>query len=351
MKYRYISNFAQTFVLVKKLLCPRLYFRCIALLTCIAFTNLLYSQQQDVVPVVFATDIGSDIDDTWALAHILRTPELNLRMVITETGEAAYRAAITAKLLETAGRSDVEIALGKDFGEMGDEHRHQGPWIKGYDLASYPGKVHVDGVQALIDYIRSSETVVKVIAVGPPPSLAEALRRAPDIAEKCELYGMYGSFDVGYGGNPPITPETNVRVDVDAFRTLISAHWKRCRITPLDTCGLVYLKGENYRRIWSAMDDPVIRAVIENYCIWAPRVPWMTCDFFTQATSTLFDDVAVYMAYDGSLLEYERIRFSVDDAGYTLRDPEGPYEAEVAIRWRSLEGFEEHLTCQLLRQL
>ena len=29
-------------------------------------------------PVVFATDIGGDVDDTWALAHILRSKELDL---------------------------------------------------------------------------------------------------------------------------------------------------------------------------------------------------------------------------------------------------------------------------------
>jgi len=300
------------------------------------------------MPVVLSTDIGSDIDDTWALAQILRSPKLDLKMVLTETGEAVYRGSVAAKLLETVGRTDVDIALGIDEGVMGDEHRHQGPWVKDFKLESYPGKVHKEGIQAVIDFIRASETVVKVIAIGPPQSLAEALRRAPDIAKKCEFYGMFGSFDLGYGGSPDISPETNVRVDVDAFRTVISADWLSCKITPLDTCGLVNLKGENYHKIWSATNDLLMRAVIENYCIWAPRVPWMTCDFFTVASSTLFDDVAVYMAYDGSLLEYETIRFSVDDAGFTLRDSSGPYVADVAIRWKDLNAFEDHLTQQLL---
>ena len=299
-------------------------------------------------PVVLSTDIGSDIDDTWALAHILRTPELDLKMVLTETGEATYRGRVAAKVLEMADRTDVKIALGKDFGVMGDEHRHQGPWVEDYDLAAYPGVVHQDGIQAFIDFVRASTVPVKVIAIGPPPSLAEALRQAPDIAEKCEFYGMYGSFDLGYGGSPRISAETNVRVDVDAFRTVISGNWKSSMITPLDTCGLVALEGANYHQIWCATPDDLLRAVIENYCIWAPRVPWMKCDFFATATSTLFDDVAVYMAYDGGLLEYETIRFSVDDAGYTLRDPDGPFESRVAIRWKDLQAFEAHLTRQLL---
>nr|WP_136249754.1 nucleoside hydrolase [Ningiella ruwaisensis] len=306
------------------------------------------SSNKPTAPTVLCTDIGSDIDDTWALAHILRVPQLDFKMVLTETGEAEYRALVTAKMLEAARRTDVEIALGRDFGVMRDEHRHQGPWVKNYDLEQFPGTIHKEGIDAFIRLIKSSVVPVKVIAVGPAPSLAEALKRAPEIAQNCEFYGMYGSFDFGYGGNPQISAETNVRVDVNAFRTLMTANWKSAVITPLDTCGLVHLKGENYYKIWSATDDDLLRSVIENYCIWAPRVPWMECDFFATASSTLFDDVAVYMAYDGSLLDYETIRFSVDDKGYTLRDENGPYSCKVAIRWKSLEKFEDFLTQQLL---
>ncbi len=54
------------------------------------------------IPVVLDTDIGTDIDDTWALAQVLRSPELDLKLVLTETGDARYRAAIAAKILEAA---------------------------------------------------------------------------------------------------------------------------------------------------------------------------------------------------------------------------------------------------------
>lgn len=311
-------------------------------------TGLAASTLAKPTPTVLSTDIGSDIDDTWALAHILRSPELDLKMVLTETGEAAYRGQVTAKVLERADRTDVAVALGLDFGKMSDEHRHQGPWVEDYDLDAYPGVVHQDGVQAFIDFVKRTDGPINVIAIGPPPSLAAAVLQAPEIAEKCNFYGMYGSFDLGYGGSPTPSAETNVRVDPDAFRAVISAPWKSITITPLDTCGLVALDGENYHRIWSATSDPLLRSVIENYCIWAPRVPWMDCDFFATSSSTLFDDVAVYMAYSGELLNYEDITFSVTEDGYTRRDPDGPYSAKVAISWKSLEDFERWLSHRLL---
>ncbi|MDQ8199826.1 nucleoside hydrolase [Pelagicoccus enzymogenes] len=317
--------------------------------TLIAFAaTCLASLSAKPVPTILSTDIGSDIDDTWALAHILRSPELDLKMVLTETGEALYRGQVTGKVLEAANRTDVEIALGKDYGVMGDQHRHQGPWVKNYDLASYPGTVHQDGIQAFIDFVKATDGPINVIAIGPPPSLAAALKQAPEIAEKCHFYGMHGSFDLGYGGSPQISAETNVRVDPDAFRTVIAAKWLSKTLTSLDTCGLFYLGGENYHRIWSATDDDLLRSVIENYCVWAPRVPWMECEFFATQSSTLFDDIAVYMAYDGSLLNYEEITFSVTDDGYTLRDPAGPYTAKVAISWKDMEACQDFLTKRLL---
>ena len=79
------------------------------------------------LPVVLATDIGTDIDDTWALAMLLRSPELDLKLVLTETGDPRYRAAVAAKFLEAAGRSDVPIGLGDDWPSSRSVARYTSP--------------------------------------------------------------------------------------------------------------------------------------------------------------------------------------------------------------------------------
>ena len=299
-------------------------------------------------PVVFATDIGGDVDDTWALAHILRSKELDLKMVLTETGEAEYRAKVAAKVLQVSGREDVTVALGKDFGIMPDSERHQAPWVKNFKLSDYNGPIEQDGVRAFIEFVESSKEIVTVIAVGPVPSLAEAIEQRPEIAKKCEFYGMFGSFYLGYDGSKEISAEYNVANNVEAFRTVIGADWQSITLTPLDTCGIFYLYGEDYQEIWRATSDPLLNAVIENYCIWASRVPWIHCDFFTQKSSTLFDDVAVYMAYDGSLLNYETLHFNVSKEGKTLVDANGIFVAKVATSWKDIKAFESFLTDRLL---
>ncbi|AOS46464.1 ribonucleoside hydrolase RihC [Lacunisphaera limnophila] len=300
------------------------------------------------VPVVLATDIGGDVDDTWALAQLLRTPGLDLKMVLTETGEARYRGAVTAKLLEAAGRTDVAVALGTDFGVTSEEYRVQGPWVRDYDLDAYPGPVHADGIGAFIALVMNSPQPVTVIAIGPAPSLGAALQREPRLAARCRFVGMFGSFDVGYDGSPVPVPETNVRFHTDLLRVVLAAPWQDILLTPLDTCGLVTLRDKNYHAVWSATSDPLLRAVIENYCIWAPRVPWMKCDFFAVRSSVLFDCVAVHLAQSENFVEIEPVRYQITSDGMTVRDPAGPLQARVALRWRDQAAFERHLTQVLL---
>jgi inosine-uridine nucleoside N-ribohydrolase len=42
---------------------------------------------------ILDTDIGTDIDDTWALQMILGSPEIDLRLAVTATGDTLTRNA------------------------------------------------------------------------------------------------------------------------------------------------------------------------------------------------------------------------------------------------------------------
>ena len=300
------------------------------------------------IPVILDTDIGTDVDDTWALAQLLRCPELDPKLILTGAGGIAFRTAITARFLAVSGRTDVPIGRGVQAWETEPSHRNQEPWIKGYDIAAYPGEIDDDGVGRMIRIIEESPVPVTIIAIGPAVNIAAALARSPGIAARCRFVGMFGSFDVGYSGAAPASAETNVRLMPDAFRATMAAPWIDVLLTPLDTCNFAVLDGANYQRIWSATHDPMLRAVIENYCIFAPRVTWMHCDYFAVRSSILFDCVAVYLAYAEDLVETETVRFRITDDGFTVRDETGPCVARVALRWRDLPAFHDHLTARLL---
>jgi inosine-uridine nucleoside N-ribohydrolase len=294
-------------------------------------------------PVILDTDIGDDIDDTWALAYLLRSPELDLRLVVTDYGDTVYRARVAAKLLEVAERTDVPIGVGVRQSEEGGR---QDEWIQGYQLSDYPGTVHEDGVQAMIDTILGSEEPVTVIAIGPAPNLPVALQRAPEIAERARFVGMYGSVRVGYGGGDEPEAEWNVRAAPEAVRAILEAPWP-VTLTPLDTCGLLEVAGDRYAAIRDS-SDPLARAVIENYRLWLPHVEWISEPegLADRKSTTLFDVVAVQLAFDESLVEMEELGLRVSDEGMTVEDPDGS-RARCAMRWKDMGALQDRIVERL----
>jgi inosine-uridine nucleoside N-ribohydrolase len=295
------------------------------------------------IPVILDTDIGGDIDDTWALFFALRCPEIDVKLVTTDHGNTPERTRLLARLLEVAGRTDVPIGRGL---QTGAGPLNQGEWIEGYDLSRYPGRIHEDGVQAFIDTIMASPEPVTVCATGPMPNLAAALEREPRIARKARFVGMHGSLRVGYGGKPEPDAEWNVRAAPAACRAVFRAPWD-VTVTPLDTCGLVRLRGERFARIRESA-DPVLGALMENYRIWHRTARWAEEDpeIAERESSTLFDVVTVYLAFSEELLNMEDLGVRVRDDGFTVIDP-AARSIRCATSWKDLDAFEELLVDRL----
>jgi inosine-uridine nucleoside N-ribohydrolase len=293
-----------------------------------------------VVPVVLDTDIGTDIDDTWALAMLLRCPELDLRLVVTASGDTTYRARIAAGMLAAGGRSDIPVAIGVRGG--GTPGAPQQRFASTIELGQHPGGVRADGVAAMVECIATSTEPVTLVSIGPTTNVAAALAAELGIAQNARFVGMHGSIRVGYRGNASPVPEYNVRADVAAFRAVIAAPWQ-VTITPLDTCGSVVLSGARYAAVRNG-DDPLLDSVLSNYREWLDAVD--RPDLYAERTTPLFDTVAIYLAYAEDLVEIERLPIAVSDDGMTRIDPGGP-QVRVATRWRDAEGFADHLLARL----
>ena len=289
------------------------------------------------VPAILATDIGDDIDDSWALALLLRSPELDLKLVVTDYGKPLYRAKVAAKLLEAAGRSDVPIGLGPEVKGVTGEGE-QAEWAKGYDLAKYPGTVKRDGVQALIDLLMSSREPVTLICIGPLPTIAAALKREPRIVGHARFVGMDGNVRKGYGGKKDPDPEWNIKAAIPAAQRVFTAAWPMT-ITPLDTCGLVSLRGEKYAALRFSK-DPLARALLETYRVWLGE----NAAKAVRESTILFDTVAVYLALseERDFCAMENLMIRVTDDGFTRIDPAGK-AVGCAMGWKNLGGFEDFL--------
>jgi inosine-uridine nucleoside N-ribohydrolase len=281
------------------------------------------------IPVIIDTDIGSDIDDTWALIMALRCPQLDIKLITTTNGSAQARAGLIAKLLTVAKRTDIPLGLGAGKGNAG----YQTHWLKGYDLKSYAGKVHSDGVQAMVDTINASAQPITVIAIGPLETVAAALEKDPGIAAKAVYVGMQGSL----GGK-----EYNVTCSIPSAQKVLAAPWKQTILTPLQSCGKAILGAEHMKKFNAARaGDPLLEALIENWGAWISYGPAATnpAKWQPDSSTTLYDTVAVYLALgDRRHAKMEELNVTVSDAGVLNKDPKGA-KVLVATDWKDLKGY------------
>jgi inosine-uridine nucleoside N-ribohydrolase len=294
------------------------------------------------VPVIFDTDIGSDFDDMWALVMLLNSPELDVKLITTSTGDVAYRAKVVAKVLEIAGRTDIPIGIGSSKAK-GDVGFRQYQWVDGYDLAKYPGKIYQNGAMAMVETIKNSKQKIKLICVGPTPTIEAALEIDPDIAKNAEFFGMQGSIS-----NTKIN-EYNVARWIPGMKKILAADWNKT-ITPLDTCGDIILDGERYKKIQNR-NSKLTDAIMEAYRQWYKAQNWIDPNKINPAISSsiLYDTVAIYLALNGDLLQIDEMPLVINDTGGTIVNQNEGRPVMVAIKWKNKQAFLDLLLERILK--
>ena len=295
--------------------------------------------------MVLDTDIGFDVDDVWALVYLLKCPEIDLKLITTSTGDTLYRARIVAKLLELADRQDVPIGIGIPLDHTPATHA---AWLDDYALRDYGGEVLRDGVGAMTDTILGSADEVTLLSIGPLPNVAAALAREADIVDNARFVGMHGSLRMGYLGATRPMREYNVKQHALSARAALSARWQKT-ITPLDTCGNVFLTDTRFAKVASST-DPLLAAVLANHRAWFEHIgDWPGFENIDPAvqSSILYDCVAVHLAFDESVFEIEELPVLVTEDGKTLIDIDAGTTIRCATAWQDETRFLDTLTERL----
>lgn len=284
------------------------------------------------VPVILDTDLGDDIDDTWALAMILGMPEIDLKLVVTASEDTQTKTRLVARILEDMGRTDIDLGTGV---KTSDRELNQARYLDGFDYAKYPGRVYDDGIGRMIEIIDASDEIITICVIGPQTNLKAALERSPGIAKKARIVSMAGSVYIGYNGASKPAPEWNVFKDREAAKAVFAAPWD-ITIAPLDICGTLRMKGDHYKAIADS-DNPLAKTTIANYAIWKNRDKYPAGE-----SSVLFDTVAVYLCIDDALCEMETINLRIDDKGATIPDDAGR-PVRCALKWKDETAFKKLL--------
>jgi purine nucleosidase len=179
-------------------------------------------------------DVDTGIDDALALLYVLASPEAELLAVTCTSGnvEADQVAANTIGLLDLAGRSDIEVALGRRVPlvrPLMTAPETHGPQGIGYATLPPPtrGVSSRHSADLIVDEARRLPGEVTLITLAPLTNLAVALEREPDLPHLLSgLVMMAGSYRSP--GNTAPTSEWNTAVDPEAMQAVLSA-WESAK--------------------------------------------------------------------------------------------------------------------------
>jgi purine nucleosidase len=266
--------------------------------------------------VIIDTDIGDDIDDAFALALALKSPELEILGVSTTFGDTEARAKIVDRFLGEAGRSDIPVLAGtptKTTNVMNQKRYGEGGH---FAKASHP-----DASDFVLDQIRKYPGQITLIAIGPLMNVGSLIDKDPATFRKLKrVVMMGGSIECGYGelwfcaAHGP-DAEWNIINDIPSAKKLFLSGVP-LYVMPLDS---TQLKLDEVKRAFLfKQGTPLTDALTLLYHEWGQQTP------------TLFDPVTVAYILDPKTCPVQPMHIRVDDKGFTRSEPGAP-NAQVCM--------------------
>ena len=156
--------------------------------------------------IIIDTDIGDDVDDAFAVALALRSPELDILGITTTFGDTETRAKLVDRLLGEAGRQDIPVAVGEPT--PASNHFTQRRYAEGGHFAR---AWHPKAVDFILEQIRRYPGEITLIAIGPLMNVGAAIDKDAETFRKLRrVVLMGGSIYRGYGDMgyfPPHGPQ------------------------------------------------------------------------------------------------------------------------------------------------
>jgi purine nucleosidase len=271
--------------------------------------------QSSIVPavlekVIIDTDIGDDIDDAFALALALRSPELQIIGITTTFGDTETRAKLVDRFLAEVGHPEIPVAAGTPTPPKGTFTQRR--YAQGGRTAK---SSHPDAVAFLLEQIRRYPGQVTLIAIGPLMNVGAAIDKDAATFRKLKRVILMGGSikrgygDLGYTAPQPPQPEWNILNDIPSAQKLFASGIPLF-VMPLDSTQLKF--DEVKRTFLFSQGTPLTDALTLLYHQWG------------QETPTLFDPMTIAFLVDPTLCPVQPMHIRVDEKGFTRPDPGPP---------------------------
>jgi inosine-uridine nucleoside N-ribohydrolase len=271
--------------------------------------------------VIIDTDIGDDIDDAFAVALALRSPELQVMQIDAGYGDTHLRARLLEHFLHDAGLPQVPVAQG--VATSTTNVFTQRAYAEEQPSRSYP-----DAISTSLDLIRRHPGEITLIAIAPLSNIGAMIDRDPATFRKLKrVVLMGGSVRVGYDGKSAPEPEWNIKMEIGSAQKLF-ASGVPIFMMPLDAT-ILKLDAAKRQEVFSH-GSALTNQLSILYKQWGSETP------------TLFDAMAVGYAVDPALCPTTSMHIRVDDRGMTVPEQGAP-NANVCLHSSSEEFFNFYL--------
>lgn len=283
---------------------------------CVAQTQKPAQASGTPEKVIIDTDIGDDIDDAFAVALALKSPELQILGISTTFGDTEARAKIVDRMLGETGRTDIPVLAGAPT-------RTTNPMTqRRYGEGGHFAKVsHPSAVDFILEKIRLYPSQITLIAIGPLMNVGALIDKDPATFLKLKrVVMMGGSIKCGYGelwfctAHGP-DAEWNIINDIPSAKKLFLSGVP-LYVMPLDSTQLKF--DEVKRAFLFKQGTPLTDALTVLYHEWGQQTP------------TLFDPMTLAYILNPQICPVEPMHIRVDDKGFTRQEPGAP-NAEVCM--------------------
>ena len=270
--------------------------------------------------IIIDTDLGDDLDDAFALALALSSPELRLDGITTSLGDTGLRARMARRLLRLVGRTDIPVSAGPATRPY--TRFTQSAWASAEPSGPVPPAVDVT-----LDRLHATPPGrITLVALAPLTTVGAMIDRDPAAFRRlAQVVVMGGSIRRGYGrraGTNSASPsiEYNVRCDPAGLRRLL-ASGVPVVLMPLDATEIALDRAARAQLF--ATRTPLAAWLDALYPPWANGNPW-------GPDPTLFDVVPVAWLLRPSICTPVPLRIAVSPSGATTIGA-GPPNARACL--------------------
>jgi inosine-uridine nucleoside N-ribohydrolase len=308
---------------------------------CLLVAGSKYARAQKPLPapqkVILDTDIGDDIDDAYALALVLTSPELKLLGVTTAWGHTALRAQLVEGLLCETGQQNIPVFVGVPT-------KANNVFTQASLASRFPRPAgsNTEAIAWMTKTIRANPGQITLIEIAPLSNVGALIDRDPAAFRMLKRVVMMGGSihrgygDLGYAPDKGPSPEYNIAMDIASAKKLF-ASGVPITMAPLDSTQLKL--DEVMRSILFRQSTPLTDSLEVLTQEWGGG---------RSVTPTLFDVMAVEATIDGDLCPSQPMHIEIDEHGYT-RPEAGAPNANVCLHSDS-DRFFQFLLPRLMEQ-